>query len=259
MMNRKIDRIYGRNPVIEVLRADRRRVQCIHIAEGVEDHESLDQIQKIAVQQEIHIERVPRAELDRVNGHHQGVVAEVEPYPYCGLHDLLERARARDEPLFVLLLDVLQDPQNLAVLLRTAEAVGVHGVVLPHRRSVGVTPAVVSASAGASEHLRITRHNLANAIRTLKQQDVWIAGLENSPQAKLLEQVDFSGPLGIVVGGEGSGMRRLVRESCDYLVRLPMRGRIGSLNAAVAGSIALYAALHARGHPARRSGEATAT
>jgi 23S rRNA (guanosine2251-2'-O)-methyltransferase len=253
MMDREIDPIYGRNPVVELMRAGRRRVRRILIAEGVEEHESLTQILELASQQNVHIARVPRTDLDLVSDHHQGVVAEAERYPYCDLGDLLERARARGEPLLVLLLDVLQDPQNLAVLLRTAEAVGVHGAVLPHRRSVGVTPAVVSASAGASEHLLIARHNIARAIRTLKQEDVWIAGLENSPQAKPLDQVDLSGPLGIVVGGEGSGMRRLVRESCDFLVRLPMRGRLDSLNAAVAGSIALFAAWQARGYSGRRS------
>jgi len=148
----------------------------------------------------------------------------------------------------LLILDTLQDPQNLGTLLRTAEVVGVHGVLLPFRRTATVTPAVVNASSGASEHLLVTQVNLAQAITSIKEQDVWVIGLESGPDAQLLEKKALRGPLALVIGAEGEGMRSLVRKSCDQLLRLPMRGRIESLNAAVAGSIALYLAWEARGY-----------
>ena len=145
-----------------------------------------------------------------------------------------------------MLLDVIQNPQNLGTLLRTAEAVGVHGVILPLRRSAEVTPAVVSASAGASEHMLVVQANLAQAMDELKEAGAWIIGLEGSEQAKPVEQVRLDGPLALVVGSEGEGMRDLVRKKCDDLISLPMRGRIELLNAAVAGSVVLYLALQAR-------------
>ena len=149
--------------------------------------------------------------------------------------------------MLVLLLDTVQDPQNLGTLLRTAEAVGVHGVILPYRQGVGVTPAVVRASSGASEHLLVARENLARAMAELKERGGWLVGLEMAARLPL-EAADLRRPLGLVVGGEGSGLRRLVGESCDVLARLSMRGRIGSLNAAVAGSLALYLAWSQRGY-----------
>jgi 23S rRNA (guanosine2251-2'-O)-methyltransferase len=146
------------------------------------------------------------------------------------------------------LLDTLQDPQNFGTLLRTAESVGVHGVIIPKKRSVGVTQAVVGASSGASEHILISKDNLVGAINLIKDRGAWVVGLENLPEAQLLGQVDLSGAMALVVGHEGQGIRRLVRHSCDYLVCLPMRGRVDSLNAAVAGSIALYEIWKARGY-----------
>lgn len=189
----------------------------------------------------IPVERVPRARLAE-GGPSHGVTAEVDPYPYSDLGEIIERIEASGEPALVLLLDAVQDPQNLGTLLRTAEAVGVHGVILPYRQGVGVTPAVVRASSGASEHLLIARENLARSMAELKEGGAWMVGLDMDPSGRLLDQVDLRRPLGLVVGGEGSGLRRLVRESCDVVARLPMRGRVGSLNAAVAGSVALYTA-----------------
>ena len=147
----------------------------------------------------------------------------------------------------ILLLDVIQNPQNLGTLLRTAEAVGAHGVIIPQRRGVEVTQAVVNASSGASEHMLIAQVvNLVAAITELKEHEVWITGLDNLPEARPLDQADLRGAIGLVVGNEGEGMRRLVRESCDFLVKLPMRGQVDSLNAAVAGSIVLYEILRQR-------------
>lgn len=240
--------VYGRHPVSEVLAARRRRVHRLWVAKGVNAQGALLATLASAEGTGVLIERVPRKSLDQWSANHQGVAASVDPYPYVGLSEILERAQSRGEPPLILLLDVLQDPQNLGTLLRTAEAVGVHGVVLPHRRGVGVTPAVVSASSGACEHLLVAQANLAQAIRSLKGAGVWIAGLEKDPEAKRLDEFDLSGSLGLVVGNEGRGLRELVRRSCDLLVRIPLRGQVDSLNAAVAGSIALYAAWAARGY-----------
>src|SRR6185503_5605706 len=179
---------------------------------------------------------------------HQGVVLEVGPYPYAEFDEPFARAHAAGEPPLLLLLDQVQDPANVGRLLRTAEACGVHGVYLPDKGSGEITPAVVTASMGASEHMRVVRvGNMAQAIAMIKREEVWIAGLDLSTQAKRVDQVDLNRPLGIVVGNEGSGIRRLVREKCDFLIKLPMRGQVQSLNAAIAGSIVLYAAWQSRG------------
>jgi len=254
----RTETICGRNPVYEVVRAGRRRVYKLQLAEGVQPRGNLGRALELAASRGIPIETVGRAVLDRMADNHQGIAAAVDDYPYVTLAEILERAASQREPPLVLLLDALQDPQNFGTLLRTAEAVGVHGVIIPPRQSVGVTQAVVSASAGACEHLLIASENLARVIQTLKQAGLWIVGLENSPEAVPLGEADLGGPLALVVGSEGGGMRRLVRERCDYLVRLPMRGRVESLNAAVAGSLALYAAWRARGYvgASSRPGEA---
>jgi 23S rRNA (guanosine2251-2'-O)-methyltransferase len=249
MSPQSVEHIPGRNPVFEVLRAGRRNVRELLIAPGGESRRGLADLLQSAEESGHAIRTVPRRELDQLAAHHGGVIAVVEPYPYANLEEIVAGERSGpDEPL-VLLLDTLQDPQNMGTLIRTAEAVGVEGVIIPHRRAVGVTPAVVSASSGACEHLRIARSNLAGAIRRLKEAGFWIAGLEASEQAQPLQAFDPKGPLGLVVGSEGSGMRRLVRESCDFLLRLPMRGQVASLNASVAGSVALYAIWRARGYP----------
>jgi 23S rRNA (guanosine2251-2'-O)-methyltransferase len=240
--------IYGRNPVYEVLRADRRQVFQLLIAKGTLSKGRLADILEICQDKHLPVEHVPRTRLDRINHHHQGVAVEVSDYPYVSLPDLFDLAEQRNEPPLILILDTLKDPQNLGTLLRTGEIVGLHGVLLPLRRTATVTPAVVNASSGASEHLQITQINLAQAISTIKEAGVWVIGLESDPESQPLEKIDLNGPLALVVGGEEQGMRALVRKSCDQLVRLPMRGRIDSLNAAVAGSIALYLAWGARGY-----------
>ena len=241
--------LYGRNPVLEALRAGRRTCHQLMLAENLEKDERLTQITSFAKEMAIPVEQVPRHRFDEIPGNAQGVMLRVSAYPYLDLEDMLGRAEARGEPSWFLLLDVLKDPQNVATLLRTAEAVGVHGVILPLRRSASITPSVVSASSGASEHLLVGRSNLAQAIDWLKEQEIWITGLDGGPEARPIGKADLKGPMGLVVGSEGEGMRRLVRESCDFLVRLPMRGRIESLNAAAAGAVALYAILAARGYP----------
>lgn len=239
--------LFGRHPIHETLIANRRRIRRIHIADGVTHQGILEQVLQRAEEAQIPVEFVPRHELDQINDQHQGIVAYVDPYPYVNLTEILEKLKNSDEQGLVLILDTIQDPQNLGTLLRTAEVTGVQGVILPKRRGVGITPAVTSSSAGASEHLAIAQENLAQAIRALKKNELWIAGLDMTADAQTLENANLTGPLALVVGSEGTGLRRLVGESCDYLIRLPMRGNIKSLNAAVAGSIALYAIWQARG------------
>jgi 23S rRNA (guanosine2251-2'-O)-methyltransferase len=218
------------------------------LAEGVGETGIVGEILSLAAGLKLPVQRVARLQLDRIAEAHQGVALEVADYPYVTVEAILGWARKREELPFILALDHLQDPHNLGALLRTAEVAGVHGAIIPGRRAVGVTPAVVSASAGASEHLRVAQvTNLARTLEALKSGGVWVVGLESVPDARPYHQVDLNRPLVLVVGAEGQGLSRLVRETCDLLIRLPIRGQVGSLNASVAGGIALYAALAARG------------
>jgi 23S rRNA (guanosine2251-2'-O)-methyltransferase len=239
--------IYGRNAVYETLRAGRRQPFRLWVAQGVQEKGRLAQSLEMAGQRKAQIEKVPRQRLDAISDGHQGIALECSGYPYSELMDILDLAEERAESPFVLILDALQDPQNLGSLFRTAEIAGVHGIILPLRHTVTVTPAVVNASSGASEHLLVAQANLAQSIAALKESGLWVVGLESSPVALSPGQVHLDGPLALVVGSEGQGMRPLVRDSCDVLLRLPMKGNIESLNAAVAGSIALYLAWQARG------------
>jgi 23S rRNA (guanosine2251-2'-O)-methyltransferase len=238
--------ITGRNPVYECLRAKRRDGFRLQIAEGVQDRGRLSEILALCVARKIPVERVARARLDKLSDSHQGVALEVSGYPYVGLDDILENAGARKEPLFVLILDTLQNPQNLGTLIRTAESVGIHGVVIPTHRAAEITPAVVSASAGATEHMMVVQTNLVQAIQQFKQANAWVVGLDESLESKTPAEVRLDGALVVVVGSEGEGLRPLVKSECDFLLRLPMQGRIQSLNASVAGSVALYLAYLAR-------------
>ncbi len=239
--------IYSRNAIYETLRAKRREVFRIQVAEGVQEKGHLADLLKTARERKIPMERLPRPRLDKIHSNHQGIVAEVSGYPYADLLDILEYARQKEEIPFILIIDSLQDPQNFGTLLRTAEAIGVHGIIIPLAHSVEVTPAVVNASSGASEHLRITRYNLSQAIDALKDAECWIVGLDQNGEI-IGDKTNrhLKGALGLVVGSEGEGIRQLVRSKCDVLLKLPMRGNVESLNAAVAGSVVLYLAYMAR-------------
>ncbi len=238
--------IYSRNAVYETLRANRRQVFTLLLAEGAQDKGRLSDILALAHQRKVKVEKAPRTRLDKIHANHQGVALEAESYPYADVLDILETARQRNEPPFILLLDSLNDPQNFGTLLRTAEAVGVHGIVMPLAHSVEVTPAVVNASSGASEHLRVARANLAQVMETLQSEEIWIVGLDQAGAEVEAGSRHLRGALGLVVGSEGEGLRPLVRSKCDILLKLPMRGEIESLNASVAGSVALYLAYLAR-------------
>ncbi|HRQ23272.1 MAG TPA: 23S rRNA (guanosine(2251)-2'-O)-methyltransferase RlmB [Anaerolineales bacterium] len=232
--------IYSRNAVHEVLRANRRQVFSIDIAEGAQEKGKLAEIVKLAGQQKIKVNRVPRGRLDKIHQNHQGVAAEVGGYRYSDVVEILDGIKG--EPPFILLLDSLQDPQNFGALIRTAEAVGVHGIVIPLARTVEVTPSVVNASSGASEHLLIARSNLSQAMDALRDADVWLVGLDQAGAEVEAGSRHLKGALGLVVGSEGEGLHELTRKKCDIVLKLPMRGKIESLNAAVAGSVALYLA-----------------
>ncbi len=238
--------IAGRNPVYEVLRAKRRKCYRILLAGGVEEKGRLAEVLSLARQERLPVERVPRQRIDSIDESNQGIAIEVGDYPFVELDDILELAASRQEPPFLLVLDMIQNPQNFGTLLRTAELVGVHGVVIPLRRTSLVTPAVAHSSAGASEHMLIAQANLAQAISEMKDAGAWVIGLEGGPNAQPIEEVRLDGGLALVVGNEGEGMRPLVRQSCDLVARLSMTGKIDSMNAAVAGSIALYLAHQAR-------------
>ena len=242
--------LYRRNVVLETLCAGRRELRRLLISDDA-DQNALRDVLAEAGKRKIKIDRLPHKEMDRLAKveNHQDVMIEVGVYPYAELDEILSHAQTQNEPPLLLLLDLVQDPANVGRLLRTADACGVHGVLLPDKGSGEITTAVVISSMGASEHIKVARiGNMARTIDILKKEDIWIAGLDLSPQEQRIDQVDLNRPLGIVVGNEGAGIRRLVREKCDLLIRLPMRGHVQSLNAAIAGSIVMYAAWEARGY-----------
>ncbi len=225
--------------MLEALRAGE-RVKRILVARGSRLQGSLADILDAAKAGGVPVRWVERQELDKVGLHHQGVAAQVEGYAYASLEDCLARARRQDEPALLLALDAVQDVHNLGSLLRTAEAIGVHGVLLPKHRAAGVTATVRKASAGAVEHLCIAQvTNLNRALDDLKKAGLWIVGLDMAAE-RVYDEIDWRMPVVLVVGSEGRGLSRLTRETCDLLVRLPMGGKVDSLNAAVAGSIVLY-------------------
>ncbi len=241
--------LYGRWSVLESLRAGRRNFQQLLLAEGIDEKGTVEAIQAAGQQRGVDLRRVPRRVIDDLskNANHQGVALRTGDYPYVDLDAILQTAAGQNEKPFLLILDLLKDPQNAGTLLRVADSVGVHGIVLQERRGVEVTPAVVNASSGAVEHLNVSIvTNLVTAMRHLKEEGVWLVGLDIGPDVMTLDQVDLNRPIALVMGSEGEGLRRLVRETCDMRITIPMRGHVHSLNVATAGSIALYAAWQAR-------------
>ncbi|HLZ57492.1 MAG TPA: 23S rRNA (guanosine(2251)-2'-O)-methyltransferase RlmB [Ktedonosporobacter sp.] len=239
--------IWGRNPIMETLHSVR-QVKRILLAEGQREAPAITSIIQVAEEKHIPVEIVPRARLDQLSrgAVHQGCLAVVEERQYASIEQILEHARQKNEVPFLLILDAIQDVNNLGSLLRTGEAAGIHGVILPERRAAEVNATVVKTSAGATEHLLIAQEtNLTRTIDFLKKRNIWVVGLAGEA-GTLYTQADLKGPLALVVGNEGKGISRLVREHCDLLIKLPMYGYVNSLNAAVAGSIALYEALRQR-------------
>ena len=239
--------VWGRYPVLEALRS-RRRVHRVLIAQGPRDP-ALTQIQDQARRVGVTVETVSRRRLDDLSkgGNHQGVLALTAPREYTDLDDILARAEARGEEPLLVVLDAIQDVQNLGSLIRTAEAVGAHGIVIPEHRAAGLTPAVDKTSAGAVEFLPVARvTNLNRMLDDLKRKGIWCIGLDGDAETTY-DKANLKGPIALVVGNEAKGISRLTRQHCDLLIRLPMRGHVGSLNAAVAGSVALYEIVRQRG------------
>ncbi|HLI90292.1 MAG TPA: 23S rRNA (guanosine(2251)-2'-O)-methyltransferase RlmB [Ktedonobacteraceae bacterium] len=239
--------IWGRNPILETLHAGR-QVRRLLLAEGQREAPVIKAIREEAERRHIPVEIVPRARLDQISrgAVHQGCLAQVAERKYASLEEILAAAERKNEAPFLLILDAIQDVNNLGSLLRSAEAAGMHGVIIPEHRAAEINATVVKTSAGASEHLLIAREtNLTRTIEFLKRRNIWVIGLAGEART-LYTQADLTGPLALVVGSEGKGIGRLVREHCDLLIKLPMYGAINSLNAAVAGSIAVYEALRQR-------------
>lgn len=239
------DLIYGRNAVLQALRAgsDVRRVL---IARGTKRDGMLGEALNLAQQENIPIVEVERDALDRMvkrGSLHQGIVAEAQEFQYVEVRDILAAAQASGEPPFLLLLDNIQYVTNFGALLRTAEIIGVHGVIIPEHRQASVTGQVRKASAGAVDFMNIAQvTNLAQTIEELKKQNIWVVGVEEAPKAIPYNKGDYTIPIAFVVGSEVDGLRRLTRDKCDYMVQLPMWGKTPSLNVSVAGSIVLYEA-----------------
>jgi 23S rRNA (guanosine2251-2'-O)-methyltransferase len=236
------DRIEGRNPVREALRAGR-GLRRILLAEGIAERGTVGEIVESARTAGVRIERVPRAVLDRIAAGrvHQGVIAEAEPYRYRSWEEAVQAALARGEPPLLVAVDGITDPQNLGSLVRSAEAAGAHALLVPRRRAAPVTPVVEKASAGALEHLPIDQvPNLDRALDRCKTSGIWVVGLDGDGNIPLWECDLLTEPLVLVVGAEGKGLSRLVSERADARVRIPMGGQVGSLNAAVAGAVALF-------------------
>lgn len=244
--NDREDLIEGRNAVTEALRAGR-SIDKIYIAKGEVD-KTLGHIASKARDQGVVVVETDRRKLDAmsVTHAHQGVIALAAVREYCSVEDILAIAEERGEPPFVILCDEISDPHNLGAILRTAECVGAHGVIIPKRRSAGLTSIVDKTSAGAAEHMAVARvPNLPAAIRELKERGLWVYGTAADAPSGMWD-TDLTGPLCLVIGSEGDGMGRLVAENCDFLLNIPMRGKVSSLNASAAASVVMYEVLRQR-------------
>lgn len=239
-------RLEGRNPVMEALKSGR-TIEKLLVAKGSQEG-SIRQIIAIAREKGIVVSEVDRVKLDNMSEtrSHQGVIAIISPYSYVDVDDMLELAAQRNEPPFIVVLDEIFDPHNLGSILRTADACGAHGVIITKRRAVGLTPTVAKSSAGAIEYVKVAKvTNISQTLQYLKEKGLWIAGADMDGKKSYFE-ADLTGPIALVVGSEGGGVGRLIKENCDFLVRLPMKGHISSLNAGVAGAIVMYEILRQR-------------
>lgn len=244
--NNYIDQVEGRNSVLELLESGK-DINKIFIEKG-EKHGSIYKIIAKAKERRIVLVEKDKKQMEQIaqNENYQGVIAIVPPFEYCQIEDILEYAKEKNEEPFVLILDGIEDPHNLGSIIRTAETAGVHGVIIPKRRAAQVNSTVAKTSAGAVEHVKIARvTNITDAIEKLKKEGLWICGTDISTDKYYYEQ-DLTGPLGIVIGNEGSGISLKVKKACDFLVKIPMMGKITSLNASVSTGIIIYEALKQR-------------
>ncbi len=237
--------LFGRNAVIEALKSER-EIDKILIQKG-EKEGSVIKIISAAKAKSIVTLEVEKSKLDELTGRekHQGVVAYVAAHEYVSVEEILEDAAAKGEPAFVLILENIQDPHNLGAIIRTAHTAGVHGIIIPKRRAVGLTGTVAKASAGALEHTKVAKvSNIAQTIKELQQKGLWIACADMD--GKVLFEENLTGPIGIVVGSEGEGISKLTKQTCDYVVSVPMYGKVTSLNASVAASLMVYEVVRQR-------------
>ena len=237
------DQIEGRNAVLELLESGK-DINKIYITKG-EKHGSITKIIAKAKERKIVTVEVEREKINQMaqTENAQGVIAIVPPFDYCEVEDILNEAKSKNEKAFILILDGIEDPHNLGSIIRTAETAGVHGVIIPKRRAVAVNSTVNKTSAGAVEHMHIARvTNISDAIQKLKDAGLWICGTDINTEKYYYDQ-DLTGPLGIVIGNEGSGMSDKVRKNCDFLVKIPMKGKVTSLNASVSTGIVIYEAV----------------
>ena len=234
------DQVEGRNPVIELIESGK-DINKIYIAKG-EKHGSITKIIAKAREKKIVTVEIERDKLNKMaqTENPQGVIALVPPFNYCSVDDILNEAKSKNEKAFILILDGIEDPHNLGSIIRTAETAGVHGVIIPKRRSASVNSTVNKTSAGATNFMKIARvNNLNETIQYLKDNDVWIYGTDMNTD-KMYYDEDMKGNIAIVIGSEGFGMSRLVKENCDFLIKIPMKGKITSLNASVSAGIVMY-------------------
>ncbi|MGI6452840.1 MAG: 23S rRNA (guanosine(2251)-2'-O)-methyltransferase RlmB [Syntrophomonadaceae bacterium] len=242
-----METIAGINSILEALKGNRRRVKKIFIQEGRQG-KRVEELARYAQKKGVFIQFVEKQRLDKMYtvANHQGVIAWVDDYKYSQLQDILDLASLRQEKPFILILDGIEDPQNLGSIIRSAESAGVHGIIIPRHGSAEVTGAVVKASAGAVEHVLLAREtNLVSVIQRLKESGVWIIGADMKGVTDYFK-TSLPESIALVIGGEGRGIRRLVKEHCDFLVRIPMKGRIESLNASVAAALLLYEVVRQR-------------
>ena len=247
--------VHGIHPVLEALRAHPADVERVYVLEGSVAPRAAAEILSRARDAQVKVERVPRERLQALveGGVHQGVVARLREFAYATLEEVLARAKESGVPPLVVVLDGLQDPHNLGAVIRSADALGAHGVVLPKDRSVGVTAAVARASAGAVEHVPVARvTNLSRALEDLKAGGVWVAAADPEGD-QVIWEARLDGPLALVIGAEGAGVRPGVLKHCDLRLRIPMGGQVGSLNASVSAALVLYEAARQRGRAGGRS------
>ena len=240
------DQVEGRNSVLELLESQK-DINKIFIAKG-EKNGSINKIIAIAKERGIILVEKDKRKMDEMaqNQNYQGVIAIVPPYEYCEVEDILEEAKQKNEDPFILILDGIEDPHNLGSIIRTAETAGVHGIIIPKRRAASVNSTVNKVSAGAVEHIKVARvTNISDTIQKLKDAGLWICGTDINTEKYYYNQ-DLTGALGIVIGNEGTGISDKVRKNCDFLVKIPMKGKVTSLNASVSTGIIVYEAFKQR-------------
>lgn len=240
--------IEGRNPVLELLRSNR-PINRILLAKDIERHGVILEILQLIKKRGVPFEWLEKRVLNKKSstGAHQGIIAYAASHEYCDIEDIILASKEKNEKALIVILDGIEDPQNLGAIIRSVECAGAHGVVIAKRRAVQLTEAVARVSAGAIEYVKVARvANIAETINKLKEQGIWVVGIE-AGQEKSYTEVDFSLPTAIVIGGEGKGISRLVKERCEVLGSIPMKGKISSLNASVASAIIMYEALRQRG------------